>query len=343
MNLRWSGWRIAILAGLMIAGLVVVGRESSLTRRSADFTIVYAAALLTRDGHPEAVYQPDQLGPLMLRLSDNAIDPRLPFDAPLALVLPFVPLSFLPLETAFHVWQLASLQSSALLLLGAVLLLGAWSSGSAGLALAGAGLLALKPQYLPVYLILIAARRQWRALGAALLGSMVVGLSPMLAGGPRGLLAMVGSALAAGQGWLGSSETLVATLAPLLPSRVATVAGFTAWGIALGVLAVIAMRTGGSMPVAALATAMAVLFSPHALPYDTVLLALPAWLGFSLYRSGAIYNPALAYLAVALALLVDLGRPLVSLAPIALVAVLLWYGRDFWLRRQRPPAMPVAA
>jgi len=384
MNLRWSGWRIAILAGLMIAGLVVVGRESSLTRRSADFTIVYAAALLTRDGHPEAVYQPDQLGPLMLRLSDNAIDPRLPFDAPLALVLPFVPLSFLPLETAFHVWQLASLallglsllllarwvslgrrglvmallalaafpatwallsegQSSALLLLGAVLLLGAWSSGSAGLALAGAGLLALKPQYLPVYLILIAARRQWRALGAALLGSMVVGLSPMLAGGPRGLLAMVGSALAAGQGWLGSSESLVATLAPLLPSRVATVAGFTAWGIALGVLAVIAMRTRGSMPVAALATVMAVLFSPHALPYDTVLLALPAWLGFSLYRSGAIYNPALAYLAVALALLIDLGRPLVSLAPIALVAVLLWYGRDFWLRRQRPPAMPVAA
>ena len=289
MNLRWSGWRIAILAGLMIAGLVVVGRESSLTRRSADFTIVYAAALLTRDGHPEAVYQPDQLGPLMLRLSDNAIDPRLPFDAPLALVLPFVPLSFLPLETAFHVWQLASLallglsllllarwvslgrrglvmallalaafpatwallsegQSSALLLLGAVLLLGAWSSGSAGLALAGAGLLAL-----------------------------------------------------------------------------------------------IAMRTRGSMPVAALATVMAVLFSPHALPYDTVLLALPAWLGFSLYRSGAIYNPALAYLAVALALLIDLGRPLVSLAPIALVAVLLWYGRDFWLRRQRPPAMPVAA
>ena len=27
MNLRWSGWRIAILAGLMIAGLVVVGRS----------------------------------------------------------------------------------------------------------------------------------------------------------------------------------------------------------------------------------------------------------------------------------------------------------------------------
>src|SRR2546429_7955347 len=125
-------------------------------------------------------------------------------------------------------WALLSEgQSSALLLLGAVLLLGAWSSGSAGLALAGAGLLALKPQYLPVYLILIAARRQWRALGAALLGSMVVGLSSMLAGGPRGLLAMVGSALAAGRGWLGSSGSLVPTPATRVPGRVANVGGLT--------------------------------------------------------------------------------------------------------------------
>jgi glycosyl transferase family 87 len=384
MNLRWPGWMIAMLVGLVVAGLVVVGRESSLTRRSADFTIVYAAALLTRDGHPEAVYQPDQLGPLMLRISDNAIDPRLPFDAPFALVLPFVPLTFLPLETAFHVWQLLSLallgfslvllerwvslgrrelviallalaglpatwallsegQSSALLLLGAALLVGAWVCGSARLAVAGAVLLALKPQYLPVYLILIAGRRQWRALAAALLGSVIVGLSPLLAGGPNGLVAMVGSALAAGQGWLGSSESLIGTLAPLLPSRFATVAGFVIWGIALGVLAVTAVRARGSMPVAALATAMAILFSPHALPYDTVLLVLPAWLGFSMHRAGAIPNPALAYLVVALALLVDLGRPLVSLAPIVLVAGLLWYGRYFWLRRQRPPAVPVAA
>jgi len=133
MNLRWPGWLIAILAGLMIAGLVVVGRESSLTRRSADFTIVYAAALLTRDGHPEAVYQPDQLGPLMLRLSDNAIDPRLPFDAPLALVAPFVPLSFLPLETAFRVWQLVSLALLGL----SLLLLARWISlGRRGLVMA---------------------------------------------------------------------------------------------------------------------------------------------------------------------------------------------------------------
>ncbi|HZC79748.1 MAG TPA: hypothetical protein VE258_18480, partial [Ktedonobacterales bacterium] len=76
---------VAVVAGFLIAGLLVVGHQSSLGRRSADFTINYSAALLIREGHPEAIYKPDQLGPLMLRLSDNAIDPRLPFDAPLAL------------------------------------------------------------------------------------------------------------------------------------------------------------------------------------------------------------------------------------------------------------------
>ena len=87
MTSRWQRWTLAIVVGFVIAGIAVVGRESSLARRSADFTISYAAALLIREGRPEAVYQRDQLGPLMLRLSDNAIDPRLPFDAPLAIAL----------------------------------------------------------------------------------------------------------------------------------------------------------------------------------------------------------------------------------------------------------------
>src|SRR5260370_28989407 len=105
----WQRLAVAVVAGFLIAGLLVVGHQSSLARRSADFTINYSAALLIREGHPQAIYKPDQLGPLMLRLSDNAIDPRLPFDAPLALALPWVPLTFLPLELAFHVWQILTL------------------------------------------------------------------------------------------------------------------------------------------------------------------------------------------------------------------------------------------
>src|SRR5436305_12185157 len=95
---RWRGWRLPVLVGFVIAGIGVLGRESGLARRSADFTIAYSAALLIREGRAEDVYRPDQLGPLMLRLSDSAIDPRLPFDAPLASALPVVPLTLLPLE-----------------------------------------------------------------------------------------------------------------------------------------------------------------------------------------------------------------------------------------------------
>src|SRR2546429_9963075 len=109
MGARWQRLTVAVVAAFVIAGIVVVGHQSSLGRRSADFTINYSAALLIRAGHPQAIYQRDQLGPLMLRLSDNAIDPRLPFDAPLALALPWVPLTFLPLELAFPVWQLLTL------------------------------------------------------------------------------------------------------------------------------------------------------------------------------------------------------------------------------------------
>jgi len=381
---RWRRWMLPVMVGFVIAGIAVVGRESGLARRSADFTIAYSAALLIREGRAEDVYRPDQLGPLMLRLSDSAIDPRLPFDAPLASALPVVPLTLLPLEAAFHVWQLITLvllglsvvlmqrwlplgrgaramgllallgfpatwalfsegQSTGLLLLGAVLLIGAWSRDSWRLAFLGGLLLALKPQYLPAYLILVGARRQWRPLGAALLGAVAVGLSPMLAGGPRGLLAMVWSALDAGQGVVRYNESLIATFAPLLPGRLPTVVGFAMWGVALALLTPFAIRQRSSMVVAALATAVAIGLSPHALPYDTVLLAVPAWLGFILYRAGAIPSPAPACLAVALALIVDLGRPLVSLAPVALLACLVWYGRAVWIRRRRPPPVAQAA
>src|SRR5207253_9354618 len=152
--------------------------------------------------------------------------PRLPFDAPLAGALPLVPLTFLPLEVAFHAWQLITRllpclslvlmgrwlplgrrapaipllgllgfpatwallsegQSTALLLLGAVLLVGAWCRDSWRLAFVGGLLLALKPQYLPAYLILLGARRQWRPRGAAKGGAGGGGLRPRLARGPR--------------------------------------------------------------------------------------------------------------------------------------------------------------
>jgi hypothetical protein len=380
MRTRWQRLTLAVVAAFLIAELLVVGHQSSLARRSADFTINYAAALLIREGHPDAIYKRDQLGPLMLRLSDNAIDPRLPFDAPLALALPWVPLTFLSLELAFHVWQIATLcllvlallllarwwplgrralplaiaallafpatwalfsegQSSGLLLLGAVLLVGAWRRDRWWLAAAGALLLGLKPQYLPAYLILLGAQRQWRTLVAAVLGAVAAGLSPLLAGGVSGLFAMVWSALEAGQGVVRYNDSLIGTVAPLLPGRLPTILGFALWALALAALAIAAWRRqhAHAIGLAAVATTVAILFSPHALPYDTVLLAVPAWLSFVLHRMKAIPNPAPAWLAVAFAVVVDLGSPLVSLAPLVLLAGLIWYGRAYLRRAQDPP------
>ena len=381
MPARLQRWSIAVVVGFVIAGAVVVSQQSSRARRSADFTINYSAAMLIREGQPEAIYQSDRLGPLMLRLSDNAIDPRLPFDAPLALALPWVPLTFLSLELAFHVWQIVTLgllvlamwllarwlpldrrslplaiaalfafpatwallgegQSSALLLLGAVLLFGAWRHDRWWLAAAGAALLGLKPQYLPAYLILIGTQRQWRTLAAALLGAAVAALSPLLAGGVPGLSAMVWSALEAGQGVVRYSESLIGTVSPLLPGRLPTLLGFSLWALALLALIIAAFRCGRAHTVAlaAVATLVAILFSPHALPYDAVLLAVPAWLSFELHRTKAIPTPAPAWLLVALTLVFDLGSSLISLAPVVLLGCLVWYGRAYLRRVYARPA-----
>jgi len=385
MRSRWRRLTVAVIAAFVIAGLLVVGHQSSLARRSADFTINYSAGLLIREGHPQAIYQRDQLGPLMLRLSDNAIDPRLPFDAPLALALPWVPLTFLPLELAFHIWQIVTLsllllslmllarwlplgrrslplamtallafpatwalfsegQSSALLLLGAVLLVGAWRHDHWWMAAAGALLLGLKPQYLPAYLVLLGAQRQWRTLTAAVLGAAAAGLSPLLAGGVNGLSAMVWSALEAGQGVVRYNESLIGTVSPLLPGRFPTILGFSIWAFALAALALAASRGARAhgIGLAALASTVAILFSPHALPYDTVLLAVPAWLSFVLYRMKAIPSPAPAWMAIALAVVVDLGSPLVMLAPLVLLGCLVWYGRAY-LRRAHDHPTAIAA
>ena len=380
MRARGQRLGVAVVAAFLIAGLLVVGHQSSLARRSADFTINYSAALLIREGHPEAIYQRGQLGPLMLRLSSNAIDPRLPFDAPLGLALPWVPLTFLPLELAFHVWQLVTLlvlvlalwllarwlplgrrslplaiaallafpaswalfsegQSSALLLLGAVLFIGAWRHDRWWMAAAGAMLLGLKPQYLPAYLVLLGAQRQWRTLAAGLLGAVAVGLSPLLAGGVNGMVAMVWSALDAGQGVARYNDSLIGTVSPLLPGRLPTYLGFGLWAVALAALAVVARRRPDTHAIAfaALATTVAILFSPHALPYDSVLLAVPAWLSFVLYRMKAIPTPVPMWMLVALALVVDLGSPFVNVAPVVLLAGLIWYSRIYLRRAQDAP------
>lgn len=373
---------LALLIAFTLAGLLVVALQSSQARRSADFTINYSAALLIRQGQADAIYDRPRLGPLMLRLSNAAIDPRLPFDAPLALALPYVPLTFLPLELAFHVWQvitvvllllalvlmrrwlplprpalwvgflallafpatwalLAEGQSSAMLLVGAALLIGALRRDLWWLGGAGSALLAMKPHYLPVYLILLLAGRRWRALAGAAGGSLLVALSPLLAGGLAGVASMIWSALESGQGVIRYNESLIGTLAPLLPGSSATYVGFAIWVLALIGLSGLALfrpLTEGcsdtrAMTLGVLMTSAGLLLAPHALAYDLVLLAVPAWISFELQRQRKAADPSPAWMMVGLALLVDLHASIVPLAPIAIVGVLGW---TLWSARPQP-------
>jgi hypothetical protein len=381
---RLERWTVAAMIAFAIAGVMIVSHQSSVARRSADFTIDYSAALVIREGHPEAVYQPARLGPLMLKLSDNAIDSRLPFDAPLALALPYVPLTWLPLEVAFHVWQLVTLgllglaitlltrwcplgtrapivaslgllafpgtwallsegQSSALLLLGAVCLIGASRRGGWRLAAAGSFLLALKPQFLPVYLILFIIRRQWRPLAAGLVAPLAVALSPLLAGGLRGYRSMLWSALDSGQGVIRYNESFIGSLSPFLPGPWPTIVAFSLWAVALAGLLVIALRGVASEQAVAVAIpviAAGLLFAPHALPYDSVLLVVPAWLAFDLHRRGEIPTPVPAFFAIAAAMLIDLAGFSITLAPLVLLGSLLGYARVYRLRQQAQQQTP---
>ncbi len=188
-------------------------------------------------------------------------------------------------------------QPTAWLLLGATMIVLAMRSDSPALA-AGAGMvLAVKPQYLPVYLTILFAARRWRSLGAAATGGAIVLLSPLV-GGAGGLSGMVHNALSANQA--------------------------------------VAIRLNESW----IGGALAVLASPHALPHDLLILAVPAWLAIGLYRQGALPNPLPALLAIDLALLIDLRGLDIPLGPIVVTAIVAWYGWQFRQRaaqQRRPP------
>jgi len=237
-------------------------------------------------------------------------------------------------------------QPTAWLLLGAAMIVLALRADSPALA-AGAGmLLAVKPQYLPVYLTILFAARRWRSLGAAAAGGAVVLLSP-LAGGAGGLEAMVRNALSANQAVaIRLNEAWIGVIGPALPTRVATMVAIALYLAVLLALCWLAWRRPPSViGFAALAGALAVLASPHALPHDLLILVVPAWLAVVLYRQGGLPNPLPALLAIDLAVLIDLRGIDIALGPIVMTAIVAWYGWQFRRRaaRQRRPPIGRAA
>jgi hypothetical protein len=231
-------------------------------------------------------------------------------------------------------------QPTTWMFLGAAMVILALRSDSLALA-GGAGmLLAVKPQYLPIYLTILFAARRWRSLRAAAMGAAVVLLSP-LAGGVSGLSGMVHNALSANQAVaIRLNESWVGVMGAALPARLATMVAIALYLVVLVALGVLAWRRPASiMGFAALAGSLALLASPHSLLHDLLILAVPAWLATVLYLQRALPNPIPALLALDLALLVDLRGIDVPIGPIVLTAAVLWYGWQFRQRaaQRRPP------
>jgi Glycosyltransferase family 87 len=224
-------------------------------------------------------------------------------------------------------------QPTAWLALGGAMVVLALRSDSLVLA-AGAGmLLAVKPQYLPAYLAVLFAARRGRALAAASVGAGLLLLSP-LAGGVDGLTGMIHNALSANQAVpVRFDEAWIGLVGPVLPAAAATVVAIAVY---LGVIAALWLlawrRTAPVIGFAALAGALTVLVSPHALPHDLLILAVPAWLAMVLFREDALPNPVPALLVIDLALLIDLHGLDWPLGPVAMTAVLAWC---LWQFRQR--------
>lgn len=234
------------------------------------------------------------------------------------------------------------------LLLGGALVLAARRWNQPALA-AGAGLLlAVKPQYLPPYLIVLYGARHWRSLAAASAGAALVLLSPLAAGGPEGVGAMLHKALSANQVVaLRFNETWVGLLAPTLPAAAATALGVGLYAsVMLGLLILAWRRPRATLAFAALAAGLGVLASPHGLPHDLLLLAVPAWIGFGLARQGELPRPLAGLLLIDLALVGDqAGLAVLPLGPLVTTGVLAWYAWAFRRlagRRQAPAAAQAA-
>jgi hypothetical protein len=232
-------------------------------------------------------------------------------------------------------------QPTAWLLLGGAMVIVALRSDSLALSACAGLLLAVKPQYLPAYLAVLFAARRWRSLASASLGAGLM-FSSTLAGGAGALSAMVHNALSANHAVaVRLNEAWIGLIGPVLPTAIATVVAIAFYAGVLAALFVLAWRRPASVTgFAALAGALTVLASPHALPHDLLILAVPAWLAIVLFREGAIGNPLPGLLAIDMALLIDLRGLELPLGPIVMTLVVACYGWQFTQRaaqRRRPP------
>jgi len=258
---------------------------------------------------------------------------------------PAAALGLLAVLAAEPTWALLTEgQLGGLLVLGSVAMLMAAVREQAAWGVAGGALLAIKPQYLPAYLLMLVATRRWKAVGAAVAGSATVVLSSVIAGGASGLEAMLRSMLSPVAAVdVRSMDSWMALVALVVPPPFETAAGLAILAATVLGLAVLAVRPKDPLVYAALAGCLALLGSPHTLPHDVVLLLVPAQLAFALQRQGRLASPIPGLAILQAAWLIDLHGVPVSAGVIALTAVLAYYTVDFRRRAAGAPQLRAAA
>lgn len=255
--------------------------------------------------------------------------------------------AMLGLLAAVPTWtSLTEGQVTPLLFVGGAMLVASLGRDQWAMAAGGGALLAVKPQYLPVYLVVLFAARRWRMLAAAGGGAALVLMSP-LAGGVDGIAAMLHNALHANQAVaIRLDEAWIGVVGPALPAATATAVAIAVYVVVLSALGVVAWRRPSSlMGFTVIALGFGVLASPHALPHDLLILGVPAWLAAVLSREGSLPNPVPGLVLIDLALLIDLHGVGLPLGPIVITAVIGWYWWQFRQRataQRRPPVVRAA-
>jgi len=238
-------------------------------------------------------------------------------------------LAFLPVFIALAQGQVSILLLA--LLAATFFLFRSGRTALAGLVLAPA---LVKAPYLVPFLLVFAARRQWRALISFSIGAMGLLLLPMTVLGVRTDAQYV-HVLTVAATWhtqIGGFEpqfnhSLAGFTGLLLPSPWATLVSLAVGGSAL-LLLVRCARSSNDVDLAfALAVVVALLVTPHVLVHDLVLLLLPAAVVLrhrQLARTGAIALLAGGYGTMLV------GFPLVSIVPLQL-SVLVMVGLGAFL------------
>lgn len=166
-------WVIIVAGALTLAYLLAGALTSASSIGRSDFTSFYGAATLLRDGHGAGIYNPAFQESMHRALVAPDRIGNLPFVDPPAAAAILLPLTYLPLDLAYHLWALVEF---CLLAVAAMIAAASapwpartprrWKYAAvlAGMAGAGTYSVVVQAQWTPVIALgLSLAYRQWRA------------------------------------------------------------------------------------------------------------------------------------------------------------------------------------